>query len=326
MFFAPAPLLLKQSYLVVMSVVVAFVFTFIPQWTTWLLLVMMALYDIVAVLTPGGPLRMLLDVAEERDEDIPALIYEARPVQRGRRGGGDEEEEYDLREHPSAHRRRRSQQRRIRRQVGRDEGVLATTLEVQENEPHGSPTISTTPCTSDSDSGSEEERDAGSRAAIPQTSRSNSPESASDTPLILTTTTLLNNGTAAGVETDAGIGGSSEVEQPERGYGNSNGPNNDEDSSTTGFHLPDAIRLGLGDFIFYSVLVGRAAMYDMFTVFSCFIAIIAGLGCTLLWLSVTHHALPALPISIALAVCFYFASRFVMEPVILPMNLRLVFF
>lgn len=67
-------------------------------------------------------------------------------------------------------------------------------------------------------------------------------------------------------------------------------------------------------------------MYDMLTVFSCYIAIISGLGLTLLWLAVTHHALPALPISIALAVVFYFVSRFVMEPVILPMNLRLVFF
>ena len=53
---------------------------------------------------------------------------------------------------------------------------------------------------------------------------------------------------------------------------------------------------------------------------------LAGLGCTLLWLAIAHRALPALPISIALAVAFYFVSRFVMEPVVLPMALQLVFF
>ena len=33
-----------------------------------------------------------------------------------------------------------------------------------------------------------------------------------------------------------------------------------------------------GDFIFYSVLVGRAAMYDMLTVYAAYLAIVAGLG------------------------------------------------
>ena len=75
-----------------------------------------------------------------------------------------------------------------------------------------------------------------------------------------------------------------------------------------------------------SVLVGRAAMFDTLTVFACYLAVVAGLCCTLLWLATAHRALPALPISIALAVAFYFFSRYVMEPVVLPMALSLVFF
>lgn len=85
-------------------------------------------------------------------------------------------------------------------------------------------------------------------------------------------------------------------------------------------------QLGLGDFIFYSMLVGRAAMFDMMTVFASFLAIIAGLGVTLLLLALARKALPALPVSIALGVAFYFLTRLVMEPVIVPLALNQVYF
>ena len=90
--------------------------------------------------------------------------------------------------------------------------------------------------------------------------------------------------------------------------------------------LPDGIKLGLGDFIFYSVLIGRAAMYDMATMFSCYIAIMAGLGCTLLYLVVAERALPALPLSVSFAVVFYLLTRFVMEPIVLPMTINFAYF
>ena len=57
LFFWPAPLALEQGYLVVVGTVTAYVFTFVPEWTTWALLVAMALYDLWAVLSPGGPLK-----------------------------------------------------------------------------------------------------------------------------------------------------------------------------------------------------------------------------------------------------------------------------
>lgn len=60
LFFAPAPILMKQGYLVTTGVVTAYTFTFIPEWTTWVMLVAMALYDLCAVLTPHGPLKVSL--------------------------------------------------------------------------------------------------------------------------------------------------------------------------------------------------------------------------------------------------------------------------
>ena len=59
-----------------------------------------------------------------------------------------------------------------------------------------------------------------------------------------------------------------------------------------------------GDFIFYSVLVSKAAQYSFATFIACFLVILAGLGGTLVLLSVYHQALPALPISIFLGVVF----------------------
>ncbi|OWM63822.1 hypothetical protein CDL15_Pgr006084 [Punica granatum] len=67
-----------------------------------------------------------------------------------------------------------------------------------------------------------------------------------------------------------------------------------------GLGSSDAIKLGLGDFIFYSVLVGRAAMYDFMTVYACYLAIVARLGVTLMLLTFYQNAFPALPISILL--------------------------
>lgn len=76
----------------------------------------------------------------------------------------------------------------------------------------------------------------------------------------------------------------------------------------------NSIKLGLGDFIFYSVLVGKAALYSFATFAACMLVILAGLGGTLVLLAVWKQALPALPISIFLGVLFYLLTRTVIEP------------
>jgi presenilin-like A22 family membrane protease len=75
-----------------------------------------------------------------------------------------------------------------------------------------------------------------------------------------------------------------------------------------------SIKLGLGDFIFYSILVSKAALYGYTTFVVCTLAVLSGLGLTLLLLAVYGHALPALPISILLGVIFYLLTRYVIEP------------
>jgi len=74
------------------------------------------------------------------------------------------------------------------------------------------------------------------------------------------------------------------------------------------------IKLGLGDFIFYSVLVSKAAENSFAAFVACFISILMGLGGTLVLLAVYHKALPALPISIFLAVVFFVLTIYCMSP------------
>eukprot|EP00985_Skeletonema_marinoi_P034714 scaffold44636_cov197-Skeletonema_marinoi.AAC.3 len=87
----------------------------------------------------------------------------------------------------------------------------------------------------------------------------------------------------------------------------------DDDDSEDG-RFSNTIKLGLGDFIFYSVLVAKSAQYSFTCFASSFLVILAGLGGTLVLLAVYKHALPALPISIFLAAAFYLLTRFCIEP------------
>jgi len=94
----------------------------------------------------------------------------------------------------------------------------------------------------------------------------------------------------------------------------------------TGLGSSGAIKLGLGDFIFYSVLVGRAAMYNFMTVYACYLAILASLGITLMLLAIYQKALPALPVSILLGVVFYVLTRTLLEEFMLQRSMNFFMF
>merc|ERR1719357_1734573 len=214
-----APLLLQQAYLIFISALMALIFIkYLPDWTTWAVLGVISLWDLFAVLAPFGPLRILVETAQERNEQIfPSLIYSSgmvyalvgmadteggapvAPKRQGRTGSAGAEE--------------RGEGESGRRQQGVDgedarDGFSDTW--VREN--------------------NDRSRQRAARVSQVDGNRGGA-------------------GPRSGVVTEL-------VEEEEEDKG---------------------VKLGLGDFIFYSILVGKASSYgDWNTTLACFVAILIG--------------------------------------------------
>uniref|UniRef100_A0A0E0GQC9 Presenilin n=1 Tax=Oryza nivara TaxID=4536 RepID=A0A0E0GQC9_ORYNI len=292
---ASVPIALHQAALVAIAVLTAFWFTLLPEWTTWALLVAMAVYDLAAVLLPGGPLRLLLELAIERNEEIPALVYEARPV--------DPRHGHNWRLW------------RERTQSGAELDASSTVEVLGE-------VLGT-------NLGASSAGNLGV-SAIRSDERVGLAGDARNLRLGTSMPNLSSDSASAQVEV---LPASPEISvsvpemrvpliqpRPERTR------DEEDDEDGIGLSSSGAIKLGLGDFIFYSVLVGRAAMYDYMTVYACYLAIIAGLGITLLLLAFYRKALPALPVSIALGVVFYVLTRTLLETFVMQCSTNLVMF
>lgn len=261
-FMSKMAILVTQSYLVVIGMLVAYWFTLLPEWTTWVLLVAMALYDLAAVLLPVGPLKLLVELAISRDEEIPALVYEARPVtpQDSSAGVGQRRVWRDRRNENSNDVSHSNEN--VHSGLGENDSTLIRAEEGRV--PHRGQELSA--------------------------------------PLL----EHITNAQQRGQEDD--VSGESMVLEG------------------IGLGSSGSIKLGLGDFIFYSVLVGRAAMYDFMTVYACYLAIIGGLGVTLMLLALYQKALPALPVSILLGVLFYILTRLLLEVFVVQCSLNLIMF
>ncbi|KAL9420056.1 hypothetical protein AB3S75_037769 [Citrus x aurantiifolia] len=299
LFSGGIPILLRQAYMVCMGVIMAAWFTNLPEWTTWALLLALALYDLFAVLAPGGPLKLLVELASSRDEELPALVYEARPTvsenERNRRSG-------------------------LRVLLGgvSDSGSVELQVVSRDNadgrENHGNPEYS---AVNVGTFGNEmHERSSDEVERLPLVGHLRDGFSSSGSPSDRSTSVNRENEIVMEEEMSPLVDVSLLGNNRQRA----------SDSLENSLITDRGIRLGLGDFIFYSVLVGRAAMYDLMTVYACYLAIISGLGCTLILLSVCRRALPALPISITLGVLFYFLTRLLMEPFVVGTTTNLLMF
>ncbi|CCI45497.1 unnamed protein product [Albugo candida] len=253
---------ITQSYLICTSVIMAWQFGQLPEWTTWALVTVLAFYDLCAVLTPYGPLRCLVNLVQEEGRPLPGLLYEADVGHSSLGTNGILESEL----HTAAQEANSPETKAINRNSYYQCDNKHTILTVRR----------------------ERSDDAEERMKKRLVSFFKRVDPAS-----------LRNVDALvwkyrGRETDL-------WKELTKRY-----LMEEEESNT--------IKLGLGDFVFYSVLVSRAARYDLCAMIGCICAILVGLGGTLYLLGLYKKALPALPISILLAVGVYFWVRLAYIP------------
>jgi presenilin 1 len=282
------PLRLQQAYLIMVSSLMALIFIkYLPDWTTWVVLGIISIWDLVAVLCPRGPLRILVETAQERNEPIfPALIYSSTMVWTIGMADSNNSEEA---------RKKKKKKKKPDTTVNGD----ATSVDG---------TVNLAARTNSEDLGDEE--DGGFRynlySEAEQERRARRQDQMSNHS---TDSQRARNAASALSGTDTEV----RVVQPRREGPRREGPR--RESPPQEEEEERGVKLGLGDFIFYSVLVGKASSYgDWNTTLACFVAILIGLCFTLLLLAIIRKALPALPISITFGLIFYFATSQLVAP------------
>ncbi|KAJ4460925.1 putative Peptidase A22A [Paratrimastix pyriformis] len=344
--FWVSPLILQQIYLVAVSVFMAWSLTQMPEWTTWVLLGLVAFYDIFAVFCPCCALNQLIKMAQERDEPIPGLIYTAE-VRRTpsnavtpTRPSSSAAPVVALPAPSAAAAPRPGLRGGCPEPMGRDSEQAPTTGQQQQPVPVPPPYFTvpfpslrhpTSPHPPEGGAASIPPGGTSPRAASPALSPP--PPGVSSAPPV---EPRVSTGARMAEVGLPALGSPHERVEDEADHRPSASPPRrapvdpevaevtvpgaavatDDDEDEEEEDDKGTVRLGLGDFIFFSVLIGRAAMADFTTLVVCFVAILAGLTATVVILAVARRPLPALPLSIFSGIPFYFGARYLVAPLI----------
>jgi presenilin 1 len=352
------PKYVTQGYLICTSVILAWHLSYFDDVMAWTLLFCLALYDLCAVLTPCGPLKALVNLmSKENAPEMPGLLYEADLPPEARRPGGpqrsrDNDNTNTTNSNENTSTVNETHSATTKEEAGSDYDAVTDNrsetgsetegpriqlplavarvynLPVVDLPPHSRPILAVhNPTSGRSSRGRSSGRrplleDDGEDYIIPDEPNPNQ----------LQTDVIVQLPLRGGRIERVRRSGRYMFEERDRfgvpkrilwvdrqGRVFAEPADHGTEGEKSG---NNSIRLGLGDFIFYSVMVAKAAEYSFTAFFVCMLVIIAGLGGTLVLLSVFHHALPALPISIFLGLFFYISTRYLIEPWIEAILLR----
>lgn len=309
------PLLLQQGYLISISALMALVFIrCLPDWTIWTVLAIVSIWDLVAVLCPRGPLRILVETAQERNEPIfPALIYsstmmwefgvsalstavvttlpsinmaDGRPQdRRGNKKGRPNRRE---RHRPGPSSSNRNNSNKASTDVVDPVRINNHPVEIHYEDSAEPPEVT-----------------------FVQPASSGLRDDDWHRPVIRAVGTAdMNRGLPSNINND-----DTHNNQPTATELTINFHSPGSQTEITHIEEERGVKLGLGDFIFFSILVGKASSYGDWTItLSCYVAILVGLCLTLSLLAIFRKALPALPISIAFGLSSFFLSYMFVVP------------
>ncbi|KAF9933164.1 hypothetical protein FBU30_006330 [Linnemannia zychae] len=308
--FWKGPMWVQQMYLTVMSSLMAFSLTGLAEWTTWMLLALLVVWDLIAVLCPFGPLKILVESSRNQNQEVPALLYTVNAVwfmasppdtilnrETLRSKESSDSEDLTLTNgttHPGNNFRAGHS-----RAINRDGGVsisssrnsgLGNSFTANGGNSRSSSTMQLVPGLN-SETLTEDRDTIELRERYRSGDTNSSPRSYGEERPVADRVRRSGSGRQA-------------LDRDSRRYSRDHGDEENHENADDDDDDDDGggLKLGLGDFVFYSVLIARAAMFDW------------GMNATIFLLAIYQKALPALPISICFGMLFYFATRFALVP------------
>lgn len=361
--FWRAPPIFTHVFLIIISVLVAIVFLNLPDWTVWILLVILIIYDCCVVLCPHGLLNVIIKKSEERGDSIPALVYSSavwiskiyhpsneyeNEVEEGSEDAdGDENSDGNSEESADNNNNENNGTNNDASPTNTNSNPTTNNNNPLPNANSSNNNNSNSNNLPPNSNASDDDTDINLiDTEDPKNKKSNYQSSAikkkmqgpnkkgdeSNQPLL-----------APNDPNDSDSDGLLSLNQTRKlvdnvknknKNNNNNGEEEEEEekSEKEKKHLTEeeikakkrkrfesddneeGIKLGLGDFVFYGILVTRAARIGWDVAILCIFAVILGLSLTLIILAIVERPLPALPFSLFLGLVFYVTGIYTFRP------------